>query len=131
MLTASAPVAKEVGSRPFLYSKSEGETRMAWLMLALTIVFEVTGSVMMKLSAGFANLWPSVGVFVFYGMALAGLTIVLKTIELSVAYAIWSGAGTALTAIVGIWLFGETLSVAKVFCLGLIIVGVVGLQLTA
>jgi small multidrug resistance pump len=104
---------------------------MAWLMLALTIGFEVTGSVMMKLSEGFANFWPSVGVFVFYGLALGGLTLVLKAIELSVAYAIWSGAGTALVAIIGIWVFGETLSLAKVVCLIMIIVGVVGLQLTA
>lgn len=104
---------------------------MAWFLLGLTIVFEVIGSVMMKLSAGFANFWPSLGVFVFYPLALAGLTLVLKTIELSVAYAIWSGAGTALTAVIGIWLFGESLSVAKVFCLVLIIAGVVGLQMSA
>lgn len=104
---------------------------MAWFMLALTIVFEVTGSVMMKLSAGFTHLFPSIGVFVFYGLALSGLTLVLKSIELSIAYAIWSGAGTALTAVIGIWLFGESLTLMKVASIILIIVGVVGLQMSA
>ena len=68
----------------------------AWLILAVTILLEVVGSTMMKLSNGFSVFWPSVGVFVCYSAALAGLTITLKYIELSIAYAIWAGAGTAL-----------------------------------
>ena len=62
----------------------------AWLILAVTILFEVVGSTMMKLSNGFSVFWPSVGVFVCYSAALAGLTITLKYIELSIAYAIWA-----------------------------------------
>lgn len=104
---------------------------MGLIWLAVTIAFEVTGSTMMKLSKGFSELLPSVAVFVCYGASIAGLTMVLKTIELSVAYAIWSGVGTALTAAIGIWYFGETVSPLKIASIGLIIAGVVGLHLAA
>ena len=101
----------------------------AWLILAVTIVLEVVGSTMMKLSNGFSVFWPSVGVFVCYSAALAGLTITLKYIELSIAYAIWAGAGTALIAIIEILCFREPVSAMKVVSLILVVAGVVGLQL--
>ena len=101
----------------------------AWLILAVTILLEVVGSTMMKLSNGFSVFWPSVGVFVCYSAALAGLTITLKYIELSIAYAIWAGAGTALIAIIGILYFREPVSAMKVVSLILVVAGVVGLQL--
>ncbi|MEO1694518.1 MAG: multidrug efflux SMR transporter [Pseudomonadota bacterium] len=104
---------------------------MAWVLLALTIGLEVVGSTMMKLSNGMTVFWPSVGVFIFYGLALTGLTFALKYIELSIAYAIWSGAGTALIAIIGIWYFGESLNWMKVVSLAMVIAGVVGLQLAS
>lgn len=104
---------------------------MAWLMLAATIVLEVAGTTLLKLSRGFTELLPSLGAFVCYGLALAGLNLALKHIELSIAYAIWSGAGTALVAAIGIIWFREPATVLKMTCLALIIVGVVGLQLAA
>ncbi len=104
---------------------------MAWLLLALSIVFEVIGTTMMKLANGFTELWPSLAVFVCYGLALAGLTVVLKTIDLSVAYAIWSGAGTALIAVIGFVYFKEPVTAMRLISLVLVIVGVVGLQLSA
>lgn len=103
----------------------------AWLILAVTILLEVVGSTMMKLSNGFSVFWPSVGVFVCYSAALAGLTITLKYIELSIAYAIWAGAGTALIAIIGILCFREPVSAMKVVSLILVVTGVVGLQLSS
>ena len=103
----------------------------AWLILAVTILLEVVGSTMMKLSNGFSVFWPSVGVFVCYSAALAGLTITLKYIELSIAYAIWAGAGTALIAIIGILYFREPVSAMKVVSLILVVAGVVGLQLSS
>ncbi|MGI9425227.1 MAG: DMT family transporter [Hyphomicrobiaceae bacterium] len=103
----------------------------AWLLLLLTILLEVAGSTMMKLANGFSEFWPSVGVFVFYSAALAGLTMTLKYIELSIAYAIWSGTGTALIAVIGIWYFREPVTVMKVASLCLVIAGVVGLQLAS
>jgi small multidrug resistance pump len=100
-------------------------------MLAATIVFEVAGSTMMKLSNGFTVFWPSLAVFICYGCSLVGLTFVLKYIDLSVAYAIWCGVGVALVALIGVLYFKEPVTVQRVASLLLIIVGVVGLQLAA
>jgi small multidrug resistance pump len=104
---------------------------MAWTLLALTIVLEVAGTTFMKLSNGLTQLWPSIGVFVCYAAALAGLTLALKSIELSIAYAIWSGAGTALTAAIGILWFKEPATALKILSLALVVAGVVGLQLAS
>ena len=103
----------------------------AWLVLLVTIVLEVAGSTMMKLANGFTVFWPSVGVFVCYSAALAGLTLTLKYIELSIAYAIWAGAGTALIAMIGMIYFREPVTAMKLVSLGFVIVGVVGLQLSS
>lgn len=83
----------------------------------------------MKLSAGFSKLIPSVLIFVFYGLSFSVLTLALKRIEISIAYAIWSGLGTALIAMIGIVFFRETLTPGKIASLILIVMGVVGLQL--
>lgn len=104
---------------------------MAWLLLGLTIVLEVAGTTLMKLSAGFSQLWPSIGVFACYAGALAGIVLVLKEVELSIAYAIWSGAGTALTTAVGIAWFKEPASFLKVLSVGLVLIGIVGLHLAS
>jgi small multidrug resistance pump len=103
----------------------------AWLILALTILLEVAGSTMMKLANGFTAFWPSVGVFVCYAGALVGLTLVLRSIDLSIAYAIWAGAGTALIAAIGIVLFREPATTLKIVSLAFVVVGVVGLQLSS
>jgi len=102
-----------------------------WLLLIAAIVFEVFGTVSMKLSLGFTKLLPSVAVFVFYGLSFTGLTLVLKSIDVSVAYAVWSGLGTAIIAVIGIGWFKEPISILKVVSLGMIIVGVVGLNLSS
>ena len=104
---------------------------MAWLILAVTILLEVAGSMMMKLANGFTVFWPSVGVFVCYSAALAGLTITLKFIDLSIAYAIWAGAGTALVALIGMVYFREPVTAMKLVSLCFVVIGVVGLQLSS
>jgi len=111
-------------------TNSEGRS-MPWLILAATILFEVAGSTMMKLANGFTVFWPSVAVFICYGLSLAGLTITLKYIDLSVAYAIWSGVGVALVALIGIVYFGEPVTAQRILSLMLIVTGVVGLQLAS
>ena len=78
---------------------------MPWIFLSVAILFEVAGITSMKLSRGFAELLPSIGVFVFYICSAAAVILALRRIELSVAYAIWSGVGTALTAMIGFRLF--------------------------
>jgi small multidrug resistance pump len=99
-----------------------------WIYLALGIVFEVLGTVCMKYAEGFTKLWPSVLVFVFYGISLGLLVLVLEKYEVSIAYAIWASAGTAI-ATIGIVFFNEPVSVAKVVSILLIIAGIIGLEL--
>ena len=101
----------------------------SWLVLAAAILLEVSGTVSMKLSEGFTRLLPSILIFVFYSASFALLTLPLKKIDVSVAYAIWAGVGTALIAVVGFLYFKEPLSVLKVFSIFLIIVGVIGLNI--
>ena len=102
----------------------------SWFLLIAASVAEVGGTTCLKLSEGFSRLIPSLGVFVLYPLSFVFLATVLKTIDVSVAYAIWSGLGTAFVAVIGILIFGEPLSAARLVSLGFIIVGIVGLQLT-
>ncbi|MBU8603199.1 multidrug efflux SMR transporter [Bacillus safensis] len=99
-------------------------------MLYLTgaILTEVFGSTMLKLSQGFTQLLPSIGVLIGFGCAFTFLSLALKTIELSSAYATWSGVGTALTALVGLVLFNETISTKGFIGLALVICGVIVLN---
>jgi len=84
----------------------------------------------MKLADGFKNLVPSVLVFIFYGLALAALVLVLKKRgEISIIYAIWASAGTALIAIIGILWFKEPITPVKIVAILFIILGILGLEL--
>ena len=101
----------------------------SWLYLTGAIILEVAGTSCMKLSEGFSKLIPSVLIFVFYGLSFVGLTIALKKIDVSIAYAVWAGIGTALIAVIGILYFKEPLTLVKVLSIFLIIIGVIGLNL--
>src|SRR4030042_1158236 len=103
---------------------------MGWLYLTLAIALEICGTTSMKLSEGFSKLTPSIMVFVFYGLSFALFTLVLKTIDISVAYAIWAGLGVLLITLIGIFWFEESVSVLKIISISLIIIGVVGLRLS-
>ncbi len=102
----------------------------AWIWLIAAICFEVAGTTAMKMSAGFTTTVPSVAMFLFYLLSLTALTYALRRFDVSMAYAIWSGLGTALITIVGIYLFKEPVSILKLGSIVLIIVGVVGLHLS-
>ncbi|XZF15144.1 DMT family transporter [Chitinophagaceae bacterium MMS25-I14] len=103
---------------------------MKWLILALGILFEVLGTISMKYADGFTKLIPSVLVFVFYGISLAVLVFVLEKMEVSIAYAIWASAGTALIAIIGVVFYHEHISTLKIISIALIILGILGLELS-
>jgi small multidrug resistance pump len=103
---------------------------MTWLFLVLAILLEVSGTTCMKLSEGFTKVVPSILLFVFYTLSFGMLTLALKRIEVSVAYAVWSGMGTALIAAIGVLWFKEPATALKLISLGLIIIGVIGLNLT-
>lgn len=102
---------------------------MPWIFLSVAILFEVAGTTSMKLSRGFAEIWPSIGVFVFYLGAAAAIILALRRLELSIAYAIWSGVGTALTVMIGIAFFREPLTAIKLASIALVVIGVAGLSL--
>ncbi len=103
----------------------------SWLLLFFAIVTEVSGTTCMKLSKGFTELWPTILVFVFYGFSFTASTFALKTIDLSIAYAVWTGLGTAIIVFVGMIWFKESLSLVKALALMMIIVGVVLLNLSS
>ncbi len=91
---------------------------MGWFLLALAIVLEVAGTTCMKLSGGFKEMVPSVLVFVFYGLSFTAFIYALKTIDLSLTYAIWAGVGLALIAAIGILYFKEPVTVPKMVFMG-------------
>ena len=102
---------------------------MAWILLATAILFEVAGTVSLKLADGFTRLGPSLAIIPFYGISLVLLALALKTIPVSTAYAIWSALGTAAIALIGIVAFREPATAIKLFSLILVIVGVLGLHM--
>lgn len=104
---------------------------MGWFLLALAIVLEVAGTTCMKLSGGFKEMVPSVLVFVFYGFSFTAFIYALKTMDLSITYAIWAGLGLALIAAIGVLYFKEPMTVQRMLFIGLILIGVIGLSLNA
>lgn len=101
-----------------------------YYLLLLAIMFEVCGTTCMKLSEGFSKLIPSVLIFVFYAVSFFFFTLALKGIDVSIAYAIWAGLGTALITVVGIFWFREPASALKLISLVVVITGVIGLHLS-
>ena len=108
---------------------NEEDNKMMWTYLVLAILLEVSGTTCMKLSEGFTKTVPSILLFVFYSLSFGMLTLALKRIDVSVAYAVWSGVGTALIATIGVLWFKEPITALKLISLALIIGGVVGLNL--
>ncbi len=102
----------------------------AYIFLTLSIISEVFGTTMLKISEGFTIFFPSMGVILGYGLSFYFLGLTLKTLPLSLAYAIWAGVGTALTAMISVILWGEVLGVLKVMGILFIIGGVVVLNTT-
>lgn len=96
-----------------------------YIFLIVSILFEIIGSACLKLSEGFTNLVPSLLLILFYGLSFTFIIFALKTISLSVGYSIWAGLGTAGAAIVGVFLFQETLSGINFVGLLVIISGVI------
>ncbi|MGH8502805.1 MAG: DMT family transporter [Gammaproteobacteria bacterium] len=103
----------------------------AWLLLCAAIVLEVAGTTSMKFSQGFTRTLPSVMIFVFYGLSFTALTLALRRLDLSIAYAIWAGVGTVLITFIGFIYFGEHATLFKAACIALIVIGVVGLSYAA
>lgn len=115
----------------FLLERKGGLSLSPYILLAAAIISEVFGSAMLKVSRGFKRILPSTGVVIGYGIAFYLLSLALKVLPLGMAYAIWAGAGTALTALVGVFIYKEGFNLKKGLGLVLIIGGVVILRLSA
>ncbi len=102
---------------------------MPVVFLAIAIVAEVAGTVALKYADGFTKLGPSALVVVGYGLSFWMLALVLREMPIGLTYAVWAAVGTALIAAIGIVAFGEPATTLKLLSLGLIIAGVVGLNL--
>jgi len=99
-----------------------------WLFLGAAIICEVSGTSALRSSEGFTRFWPSVIVVIGYASAFFFLSLTLKTIPVGIAYAIWSGVGTALIVLVA-WIFmGQKLDLPAVFGILLIVAGVLVLN---
>ena len=100
-----------------------------WLFLGIAIVAEVTATSALKASEGFSRLWPSAVVVLGYGVAFYFLSLTLRTVPLGVPYALWSGLGVVLVALLSWWLFGQKLDLAALLGMGLIVAGVLVMNL--
>ena len=103
---------------------------MGWILLFIGIFTETAGSTCMKLSCGFTKLYPSVFVFVFYGISFSVFIFALKHFDLSFAYAIWAGLGIMLISIIGMIFFNESVNWLKIVAILIIVIGVVTLNIS-
>ncbi|AZM97206.1 DMT family transporter [Vreelandella venusta] len=101
---------------------------MTFVYLVLAIVAEVIATSALKSSVGFTRPLPSIMVVVGYGVAFYLLSLVLRTLPVGIAYAIWAGLGIVLVTLVGIVVFGEKPDLPAVIGISLIVAGVVILQ---
>ena len=106
------------------------ENDVHWILMIAAILFEVAGTTCMKLSDGFRKLKPTIGLVVFYPLCFGCLTLAMEEIDVSVAYAVWSAMGTALISIIGFTYFKEKKTAIKFVSIGLIVIGVVALNLS-
>jgi small multidrug resistance pump len=101
---------------------------MKWVLLALGIFFETLALIFMKKSEGFTKLYPIFFVLLFYTMALGCLILVLRKMDMSIAYAIWASAGIFVISLAGMLFLDEPVTPVKVMSLLLILIGVIGLE---
>ena len=101
---------------------------MAWFLLFVAGLFEVGWAVGLKYTEGFTRLVPTLLTAVSLVLSMGLLGVALRTLPLGTAYGVWTGIGTVGTAIVGILLFREPATVARLACIGLIVAGIVGLK---
>ena len=100
-----------------------------YLFLLLSIISEVIATTALKLSDSFTRLWPSVITVMFYIIAFWSLTIPMRTIPTGIIYAVWSGAGIVLISLAGWIIYGQKLDMAALTGIGLIIAGVMVINL--
>ena len=104
---------------------------MSWFILIIAGLFEIGWAIGLKYSEGFTRLWPSIGTLGAMLVSIILLGIALKELPVGTAYAVWTGVGAVGTAILGIYLFGDSASVARLACLAMITGGIIGLKVVS
>ncbi len=104
-------------------------TAMDWILLLVAGLLEIGWAIGLKYTEGFTRLWPSVWTAGAMVVSIVLLALALKTIPVGTGYAVWTGIGAAGTAILGIILFAEPATAARLGCIALIVAGIVGLKL--
>jgi quaternary ammonium compound-resistance protein SugE len=103
--------------------------KMTWFVLFVAGLFEIAWAIGLKYTDGFTKLWPTVATVAAMIVSLGMLGIAMRTIPVGTAYAVWTGIGTVGTVIFGIVLFGESATLLRLICVGLILTGILGLKL--
>lgn len=104
---------------------------MAWTYLAVAGLFEIGWAIGLKYSDGFSKPVPSILTAVAMGISLWLLAVAMRSIPVGTAYAVWTGIGAVGVAVLGMVLFGESREFLRIFCLFLIIAGIVGLKVVS
>lgn len=104
---------------------------MNWLYLVLAILFETTGTTSLKFSNGFTEIFPSISAIISYALCFFFLSLSLRTIDMSVAYAIWGALGILLISIIGMFFLHESVSALKIASILFIVFGTIGLRLAS
>ncbi|MGO1316534.1 MAG: DMT family transporter [Cellulomonadaceae bacterium] len=104
---------------------------MAWVVLIVSGVLEAGWALSLKASHGFTRLWPSVTFVVLLALSMAGLALALRTLPVGLAYAVWTGIGATVTAVLAMIFLGEPVNAVKVVSIVLIVAGIVGLNLSS
>lgn len=102
---------------------------MAWLVLIVAGLFEVGWAIGLKYTEGFSRPWPTAGTVAAMVISVALLGVAMRTLPVGTAYAVWTGVGAVGTVVLGMLLFQEPATVARLACVGLIVAGIVGLKL--
>ena len=106
-------------------------SHFAWLILLVAGLCEVGWAVGLKYTEGFSRLWPSAATLAAMVASVVLLGCSLKVLPLGTAYAVWTGIGAVGTALLGMYLFGESRESLRLVCIGLIVAGIVGLKLVS
>lgn len=108
-----------------------GDVHMSWLILLLAGLLETVWAVGLKYTHGFTRPLPTIGTLVAMTASVWLLSIAVKNLPLGTAYAMWTGIGAVGAVILGIILFQEPVTAARIGCVALILAGLLGLRLTA
>lgn len=102
---------------------------MNWVILVVAGLFEIGWAIGLKYTEGFTRLWPTVGTVAAMLISFGLLGVAMRSLPVGTAYAVWVGVGAVGTAILGMVLFGESASAARLVSLALILAGIIGLKL--